>query len=190
MANLLKGITNKFYNSDAGRVLLDKENSYAQTPYGSEFIPEYVTTTGQKRFSTEAAIPNLPKPETLYFVHFDLNPRTQEIINKKKALINYLVSGTATDANNSSSAIANLTAGIKKSLNGIKEKFNNKYSSTLTALGGLFNKKDRDKYRDFSRDLYEHGVIEDDTIKELNETYKFSKKHDSIKEKDDYDIEI
>lgn len=143
MANLLKGITNKFYNSDAGRVLLDKENSYAQTTYGSEFIPEYVTTTGQKRFSTEAAIPNLPKPETLYFVHFDLNPRTQEIINKKKALINYLVSGTATDANNSSSAIANLTAGIKKSLNGIKEKFNNKYSSTLTALGGLFNKKDK-----------------------------------------------
>lgn len=143
MANLLKGITNKFYNSDAGRVLLDRENSYAQTPYGSEFIPEYVTTTGQKRFSTEAAIPNLPKPETLYFVHFDLNPRTQEIINKKKALINYLVSGTATDANNSSSAIANLTAGIKKSLNGIKEKFNNKYSSTLTALGGLFNKKDK-----------------------------------------------
>lgn len=143
MANLLKGITNKFYNSDAGRVLLDKENSYAQTTYGSEFIPEYVTTTGQKRFSTEAAIPNLPKPETLYFVHFDLNPRTQEIINKKKALINYLVSGTATDANNSSSAIANLTAGIKKSLNGIKEKFNNKYSSTLTALGGLFNKKNK-----------------------------------------------
>lgn len=143
MANLLKSITNKFYNSDAGRVLLDKENSYAQTTYGSEFIPEYVTTTGQKRFSTEAAIPNLPKPETLYFVHFDLNPRTQEIINKKKALINYLVSGTATDANNSSSAIANLTAGIKKSLNGIKEKFNNKYSSTLTALGGLFNKKDK-----------------------------------------------
>ena len=143
MANLLKSITNKFYNSDAGRVLLDKENSYAQTTYGSEFIPEYVTTTGQKRFSTEAAIPNLPKPETLYFVHFDLNPRTQEIINKKKALINYLVSGTATDANNSSSARANLTAGIKKSLNGIKEKFNNKYSSTLTALGGLFNKKDK-----------------------------------------------
>lgn len=143
MASLLKSITNKFYNSDAGRVLLDNENSYAQTPYGTDFIPEYVTTTGQKRFSTEAAIPNLPKPETLYFVHFSLNPQTQAIINKKKALINYLVDGTATDANNSSSAIANLTAGIKKSINGIKERFNNKYSSTLTALGGIFNKKDK-----------------------------------------------
>ena len=28
------------------------------------------------------------------------------------------------------------------------------------------------------------------TIKELNDTYKFSKEHDSTKEKDDYDIEI
>lgn len=54
----------------------------------------------------------------------------------------------------------------------------------------LFNKKARDKYRDFSKDLYKHGVIEDDTIKELNETYKFSKEHNSIKEKDDYDIKI
>ena len=54
----------------------------------------------------------------------------------------------------------------------------------------LFNRKDRDKYRDFSRDLYEHGVIEHDTIKELNETYKFSKEHDLSKEKDDDDLEI
>ena len=50
--------------------------------------------------------------------------------------------------------------------------------------------KETVKYREFSRDLYEHGVIEDDTIKDLNETYKFSKEHDSIKEKDDYNIEI
>ena len=69
--------------------------------------------------------------------------------------------------------------------------FKNKFIRLIKFIKNrLFNKKDRDKYRDFSRDLYEHGVIEDDTIKELNETYKFSKKHDSIKEKDDYDIEI
>ena len=54
----------------------------------------------------------------------------------------------------------------------------------------LFNRKDRDKYRDFSRDLYEYDVIEDDTIKELNETYKFSKEHNSVKEKDDYNLKI
>lgn len=59
-----------------------------------------------------------------------------------------------------------------------------------TAQNRRKSRKDRDKYRDFSRDLYEHGVIEHDTIKELNETYKFSKEHDLSKEKDDYDIEI
>ena len=40
------------------------------------------------------------------------------------------------------------------------------------------------------RKLYEHCVIEDVTIKELNDTYKFSKEHASTKEKVDYDIEI
>ena len=69
--------------------------------------------------------------------------------------------------------------------------FKNKFIRLIKFIKNrLFNRKDRDKYCEFSRDLYEHGVIEDDTIKELNETYKFNKKHDSIKEKDDYDIEI
>ena len=39
-----------------------------------------------------------------------------------------------------------------------------------------FGRKDRDKHREFSRDLYEHGVIEDDTIKEL----KLSKEKDDF----------
>lgn len=69
--------------------------------------------------------------------------------------------------------------------------FKNKFIRLIKFIKNrLFNRKDRDKYRDFSRDLYEHGVIEHDTIKELNETYKFSKEHDLSKEKDDYDIEI
>ena len=69
--------------------------------------------------------------------------------------------------------------------------FKNKFIRLIKFIKNrLFNRKDRDKYREFSRDLYEHGVIENDTIKELNETYKFSKEHNSVKEKDDYDIEI
>lgn len=69
--------------------------------------------------------------------------------------------------------------------------FKNKFVKLIQFMKNrLFNRKDRDKYRDFSRDLYEHGVIEDDTIKELNETYKFSKEHDSEKSKDDYELEI
>ena len=69
--------------------------------------------------------------------------------------------------------------------------FKNKFIRLIQFIKNrLFNRKDRDKYRDFSRDLYEHGVIEDDTIKELNDTYKFSKEHELDKEKDDYNIEI
>jgi len=140
MANILNSIANKFYNSDAGRVLLD-ENSYAQTPYGTEFIPEYVTTTGQKRFSTAAAIPNLPKPETLYFVHFSLNPKTQMIINKKKALINYLVSGTATDASKSGGSSANIADAICNKVKKVWNDFTDSISSSLNNLGKMIGMK-------------------------------------------------
>ena len=69
--------------------------------------------------------------------------------------------------------------------------FKNKFMRLIKFIKNrLFNRKDRDKYRDFSRDLYEHGIIEHDTIKELNDTYKFSKEHDLSKEKDNYDLEI
>ena len=51
----------------------------------------------------------------------------------------------------------------------------------------LFNRKDRDKYHDFSIDLYEHSVIDENTIKDLNNNYKFSKEHNLDKEKDDYE---
>lgn len=69
--------------------------------------------------------------------------------------------------------------------------FKNKFIRLIQFIKNrLFNRKDRDKYRDFSKDLYAHGVIEDDTIKELNETYKFNKEHDLDKEKDDYEIRM
>lgn len=69
--------------------------------------------------------------------------------------------------------------------------FKNKFIRLIQFIKNrLFNRKDRDKYCDFSIDLYKYGVIEDDTIKELNETYIFNKEHDLVEEKDDYDIEI
>lgn len=141
MSNLLDGLVNKFYNSDVGRVLLDDNGSYASTPYNSDFIPEYVTTTGMKRFSTAAAIPNLPKPSTLFFVHFSLNPQAQVIINKRKTLIQYLVNDTATDTKQSSSAFGNLVDNIKGSLNSMRESFNRTLSSSLASLGDMFGFK-------------------------------------------------
>lgn len=134
---ILDSISNKFLNSDVGRVLLD-ENSYASTPYGSDFIPEYVTTTGQKRFSTASAIPNLPKMETMFFVYFSLNPEAQKMIDKKQALINYLVSGTASDATNTNSAEQNMNNSLKSATDGIIKAFSDKWSSSLNNLASKF----------------------------------------------------
>lgn len=134
---ILDSIANKFYNSDAGRVILD-ENSYAATPYGSDFIPEYLATSGQKRFSTNAAIPNLPKLETMFFVYFSINPKAQEMINKKKALINFLVSNTASDTSRTDLSASNLANSIVASGTKIINDLSNRMSSTLNDLAEKF----------------------------------------------------
>lgn len=130
---ILDSLTNKFYNSDVGRVILD-ENSHASTPYGSEFIPEYITTTGQKRFSTAAAIPNLPKLETMFFVYFSLNPEAQAMINKKKALINFLVNNSSSNTSSNDLATNNLATTLNNSKNSLLDKATNAVSSGLNAF--------------------------------------------------------
>lgn len=42
----------------------------------------------------------------------------------------------------------------------------------------------------FSRDLYTHGVIDDNEMFSIKNVYDYSKKHDNDKEKNDYDISI
>ena len=69
--------------------------------------------------------------------------------------------------------------------------FKNKFIRLIQFIKNrLFNRKDRNKYRNFLRNLYEHAVIEDVTIKELNDTYKFSNKNDLDYDKEKNDMEI
>ncbi len=42
----------------------------------------------------------------------------------------------------------------------------------------------------FSKDLYEHGIFNNETIKDISDDYMFVKEHSNAKEKDDFDIEI
>ena len=130
-------ITNKFYNSDIGRTISD-ENGYAGTQYGTNFIPEYLMTTGQKRFQTTAGIPNLPKVETLFFVYFSLNPKAQAILNKKKSLVQFLTNDSASDTTYTSSANSNLASNIQAKLNNYITQFSNKISDSLTSFGKKF----------------------------------------------------
>ncbi len=138
---ILDSITNKFYNSDVGRVFLD-DNSYASTPYNSNFIPEYLTTTGQKRFSTNSAIPNLPKLETMFFVYFSLNPEAQAMINKKKALINFLVNANSSDTSTSDVQSQNLASRIQSGMTSLINGAADYINSGLNSIAKSFTGKD------------------------------------------------
>lgn len=134
---ILNSITNKFYNSDLGRLLHDS-NGYASTQYATNFIPEYIMTTGQKRFNTTAGIPNLPKVETMFFVYFSINPQAQVMINKKKTLINYLVETTASDTPSRDLATTNLANTMINSSQKLINEFNNQISSTINNISQRF----------------------------------------------------
>ena len=55
----------------------------------------------------------------------------------------------------------------------------------------IFGKdKEREDYWGFSKDLYEHGIFSDKTIKDLKEDYNWSKEYDKNKDHDDFDLDI
>ena len=52
----------------------------------------------------------------------------------------------------------------------------------------MFNKKEKDKYYDFSVDLYTHGIINDKEIKDIKNNYDYSKEKESKHKNDDFEI--
>lgn len=55
----------------------------------------------------------------------------------------------------------------------------------------IFSKKDiREKYMDFSRDLYTHGIIDDKEMYSIKDDYDYLKDNHKDMEKDDFDISI
>ena len=67
---------------------------------------------------------------------------------------------------------------LKSVLNSFKDKFN----KLIRFLNNrMFNKKDKEKYYEFSVDLYTHGIINDDEIKDIKDNYdkNYSKNHNN-----------
>ena len=52
----------------------------------------------------------------------------------------------------------------------------------------MFNKKEKDKYYDFSVDLYTHGIINDKEIKDIKDNYDYSKEKESKNKNDDFEL--
>lgn len=75
-------------------------NSWFDTPYGGNTIAEPTLTKAQKTFSSQDITPNLPKPKTLYFVYFHLNPALEKRIQYKNQFIETLMdaSGNGLDS--------------------------------------------------------------------------------------------
>lgn len=74
----------------------------------------------------------------------------------------------------------------------VKQKLS-QYLNLLTNLINLLKykmyHKNRDKYYEFSKNLYTHGALDLESIKDINNTYNNSKNIDNkSKEKDDYKL--
>src|SRR5574344_203205 len=78
-----------------------------------------------------------------------------------------------------------------KILKGQLEFWKNKFNKIINFIKDkIFHKKDRDKYYDVSVDLYEHGIIDSNTIYDLKDTYDWNKEQDSRKSKNKDDFEL
>ena len=80
---------------------------------------------------------------------------------------------------------------------------NSKLKNTVRYFEKLFNRlirfikqrilgkeKDRNDYMHFSKELYEHGILNTETMKDINDNYIFAKEHNNKKEKNYDKLEL
>lgn len=137
---LKNGVTRLIDGTTTGKLLNGSGSDYASTTYGTDFIPEYIKTTGQKRYQTQSTIMNLPKVETMFFVYFGLNPKTQDMITKKQSLIEYLTKTTASSNSKNNTSLNNLASSLTSSLSNSINKITNGLSSSLSKVANSFRK--------------------------------------------------
>lgn len=81
---------------------------------------------------------------------------------------------------------------LKEENTSLKKKLSqyiNLFTNLIKYLKSKIFHKDRDKYYEFSKDLYTHGVLDLESIKDINNTYINSKNIDNkSKEKDDFKL--
>ena len=119
-------------------------------------------------------------------------------LNENKNKIKYL-----TESNNALNIrIDNLKENISKKdieIAELKEKnislkqklsqYLNLFTNLIKYLKSKMFHKDREKYYEFSKDLYTHGALDLESIKDINNTYINSKiEENKSKEKDDFDL--
>jgi len=77
-------------NVRTGLARLNNSNpdiSLLNTPIGGVYVPTIDKTAAQRVFSTEASNPNLPKPQSMFYVYFSLNKDLPSLINWKDEIV-------------------------------------------------------------------------------------------------------
>ena len=137
LKNLVNTVTHKFNNSSTGK-MLNGEN-WMKTTSGNNFIPEHTKTDGQKKFSTNSTIPNLPKPETMFFVYFNINAEAQNLIQKRKLLIEYLSNLNKTESKDT--CLSYEQAKKEKKSQDLTNKIGEMMDNALQSLSEAFSKE-------------------------------------------------
>ena len=65
--------------------------SSLNTPIGGAFVPTLNKTSAQRVFATESSNPNMPKPQSMFYVYFSLNPDLPSIVNWKTEIVSQMV---------------------------------------------------------------------------------------------------
>lgn len=108
------------------------KNDWFGTPYGGNTIPEATLTKAQKTFSTLDVNPNFPKPKSLYFVYFHLNPALESRIQYKNLFIQTLLASGSKDGLTNDNT-------YKKQENKVYNEIGNLLSKQLANLSGITN---------------------------------------------------
>ena len=110
---------------------------------GGNTIAEPTLTKAQKTFSTKDVNPNFPKPKTLYFVYFHLNPALESRIQYKNKFIKTLIeSGNKDGMTVNRDSLNNMSAEVYSQL---KSTLDKTYDSKKTSDILLNNNELSDK---------------------------------------------
>ena len=123
------------------------------TPVGGNIIPDTVVTKGMKMFSTQAENANLPKPKTLYFVYFHLNPDLNLHINYKTELVKEL-SGKEIDGSDVNAMTSDMSSTVSKMF---------KSAADSMGIGKLWDKAEKqlNKNKDRNPESLQQATVAD-----------------------------
>lgn len=114
--------------------------SSLNTPIGGAFVPTLNKTSAQRVFATESSNPNMPKPQSMFYVYFSLNRDLPSIVNWKTEIVSQMVgsvlSSTLQSSLDEKQQVSAATAILESS---VEETNTGKFLEGVKTAGSLYN---------------------------------------------------